>query len=103
MIVQPRQLLMGYRENCRRRVEDGAVSADEVRDGVELTHLDQPLFDDAGTTKGDLVDYLIAVVDRMLPTLRDRPLSVMRVRPGQSPFMQKNVPKYTPDWVPTVT
>ena len=79
------------------------MSADEVRDGVELTHLDQPLFDDAGATKRDLVDYLVAVADRMLPVLADRPLSVMRVRPGQPPFMQKNVPKYTPDWVPTVT
>ena len=78
------------------------MSADEVRDGVELTHLDQPLFDDADATKRDLVDYLAAVADRMLPALRDRPLSVMRVRPGQPPFMQKNVPKYTPDWVPTV-
>jgi DNA ligase D-like protein (predicted polymerase) len=84
-------------------VEDEVVSADEVRDGVELTHLDQPLFDDAGATKRDLVDYLVAVADRMLPALRDRPLSVIRVRPGQPPFMQKNVPKYTPDWVPTVT
>jgi bifunctional non-homologous end joining protein LigD len=35
--------------------------------------------------------------------LRDRPLSVIRVRPGQQPFMQKNVPKYTPDWVRTVS
>ncbi|MGH8967362.1 MAG: ATP-dependent DNA ligase, partial [Actinomycetes bacterium] len=33
----------------------------------------------------------------------DRPLSVIRVRPGQQPFMQKNVPKYTPDWVRTTT
>ena len=33
----------------------------------------------------------------------DRPLSVVRVRPGQPPFMQKNVPKYTPDFVRTVT
>ena len=38
----------------------------------------------------------------MVPHLRDRPLSVIRVRPGQPPFMQKNVPKYTPDWVRTV-
>ena len=79
------------------------MSADEVREGVELTHLDQPLFDEAEATKRDLVDYLAAVADRMLPALRDRPLSVMRVRPGQAPFMQKNLPKYTPDWVPTVT
>ncbi len=74
----------------------------EVRDGVELTNLDQPMFDAAEATKRDLVDYLDAVSDRILPELRDRPLSVVRVRPGQPPFMQKNVPKYTPEWVRTV-
>ena len=77
--------------------------ADEERDGVPLTHLDQPLFDGADATKRDLVDYLDAMSGRILPVLRDRALSVIRVRPGQDPFMQKNVPKYTPDWVRTVT
>src|SRR5262245_5565188 len=76
---------------------------DEERAGVALTHLDQPLFDGANATKRTLVDYLDAVHQQMLPGLRDRPLSVIRVRPGQDPFMQKNVPKYTPDWVATVT
>ena len=66
---------------------------------VKLTNLDQSLFDGAGATKGDLVDYLGAVAERILPGLRGRPLSVIRVRPGQPPFMQKNLPKYTPDWV----
>ena len=75
--------------------------SDEVRDTVPLTNLDQPLFDGAGATKRDLVDYLDAVRDLLIGELRDRPLSVMRVRPGQAPFMQKNVPKYTPAWVPT--
>jgi bifunctional non-homologous end joining protein LigD len=79
------------------------AKADEIRDGVELTSLDKPLFDGAGATKRDLVDYLDAVADRILPELRDRPLSVIRVRPGQEPFMQKNVPKYTPDYVRTTT
>ncbi|MFV2111984.1 non-homologous end-joining DNA ligase [Micromonospora sp. LOL_025] len=74
--------------------------ADETRDGVSLTNLDQPLFDGADATKRDLVDYLDAVHERILPQLRGRPLSVIRVRPGQPPFMQKNLPKYTPDWVP---
>ncbi|PRX50368.1 DNA ligase D [Prauserella shujinwangii] len=78
------------------------MSAEEERAGVRLTNLDQPLFADAGATKRDLVDYLDAVRDRILPGLRDRPLSVVRVLRGQRPFMQKNVPKYTPDWVPTV-
>jgi bifunctional non-homologous end joining protein LigD len=80
-----------------------ASKPDETRDGVPLTNLDQPLFDGAEATKRDLVDYLDAVHERMLPGLRDRPLSVIRVRPGQEPFMQKNVPKYTPEWVKTVT
>jgi bifunctional non-homologous end joining protein LigD len=75
---------------------------DETREGVELTNLDQPLFDGAGVTKRDLVDYLDGVRDRILPELRDRPLSVIRVTRGQAPFMQKNLPKYTPEWVATI-
>jgi DNA ligase D-like protein (predicted polymerase) len=78
------------------------MSSAEVRDGVSLTNLDQPLFDGADATKRDLVDYLDAVRDRIIPELRDRPLSVIRVLRGQPPFMQKNLPKYTPDWVPSV-
>ena len=75
------------------------MSAGEQRAGVELTNLDQPLSPDAGATKRDLVDYLDAVADRMLPGLVGRPLTVLRVLRGQAPFMQKNAPKYTPDWV----
>src|SRR6476469_3989827 len=74
----------------------------ESRDGVELTNLDQPLFDGADATKRDLVDYLDRVSDRILPALADRTLSVIRVHRGQEAFMQKNVPKYTPEWVRTV-
>src|SRR4051812_50089966 len=71
----------------------------EQRDGIELTNLAQPLSDDAGVTKRDLVDYLDAVAGQLLPGLRDRPLSVIRARPGQPPFMQKNLPPYAPDWI----
>jgi bifunctional non-homologous end joining protein LigD len=78
-----------------------ARTPDEVRDGVELTNLDQPLFDGAGATKRDLVDYLDGVRDRILPELEDRPLSVIRVHRGQDAFMQKNLPKYAPDWIRT--
>ena len=74
-----------------------------MRDGVSLTNLDQPLFDGSEVTKRELVDYLDAVRDRILPALRDRPLSVIRVLRGQEAFMQKNVPRYAPSWVPTVS
>jgi bifunctional non-homologous end joining protein LigD len=72
----------------------------EQRAGVNLTNLDQELYEGAGATKRDLIDYLDALCDRMLPVLRDRPLSVIRLLRGQDQFMQKNLPKYTPDWVP---
>jgi bifunctional non-homologous end joining protein LigD len=78
------------------------ADGDASRAGVPLTNLDQDLFDGAGATKRDLVEYLDGVRDRIIPVLEDRPLSVIRVHRGQEAFMQKNVPKYTPDWVPTV-
>jgi DNA ligase D-like protein (predicted polymerase) len=84
-----------------RRGENAVVASGEERDGVELTNLDQPLRQDAGATKRDLVDYLDAIADRILPGLADRPLTVLRVLRGRAPFMQKNVPKYTPEWVRT--
>ena len=72
------------------------MSQDLETDGVTFTHLDEPLFAEAGATKRDLVDYLAAVADRMIAELRDRPLSVVRALRGQAPFMQKNAPMYTP-------
>ena len=71
----------------------------DERAGVPLSNLDDELFPEAGVTKRDLVDYLDAVRDRILPVLKDRPLSVIRVLRGQDKFMQKNLPKYTPEWV----
>jgi bifunctional non-homologous end joining protein LigD len=77
--------------------------AEEEREGVRLTSLDQPLGDGLGVTKGDLVDYLDAFADRIVPLVAGRPLTIKRVRPGSAPFMQKNVAKGAPDWVRTVT
>ena len=75
----------------------------ESRDGVSLTNLDQPLFEGAGASKRDLVDYLDGIADRIVPVLRDRPLSVIRAHRDQAPFMQKSLPKYAPDFIESVT
>jgi DNA ligase D len=80
-----------------------AAGEGETREGVSLTNLDQSLFDGAGATKRDLVDYLDGVRGRIIPVLADRLLSVIRVHRGQEAFMQKNVPKYTPPWVRTMS
>ena len=76
--------------------------ADDERHGVSLTSLDSSLGDGLGVSKRALVDHLDAVADRLVPLLAGRPLSVMRVRPGQPPFMQRNVAKGAPVWVRTV-
>jgi bifunctional non-homologous end joining protein LigD len=68
---------------------------DDLRGDARRRRTDEP----RQATKRDLVDYLDAVADRILPELADRPLSVIRVHRGQEAFMQKNVPRYTPDWV----
>lgn len=68
-------------------------------DEIKFSHLDAELFDGAGVTKRDLVDYVDRVSSRLVGAVHDRPLSVVRVRPGQSAFMQKNLPSYAPDWL----
>ena len=61
-----------------------SAKSEESREGVPLTHLDEPLFDDSDATKRDLVDYVEQMADRMVTHLRNRPLSVIRVRAGQA-------------------
>jgi bifunctional non-homologous end joining protein LigD len=75
---------------------------EEERTGVRLTNLDEALFADAGATKRELVEYLEAIADRFLPVLAGRALSVVRVLRGQAPFMQKNLPTYAPESIPTL-
>jgi DNA ligase D-like protein (predicted polymerase) len=77
------------------------VAGKETREGVALSNLDEPLFDGSGAAKRDLVDYLDALHRQVIATLGDRPLSVIRALRGQKPFMQKNLPRYAPDWVAT--
>lgn len=69
--------------------------------GFSLSSLDTELFDGCGVTKGELIAYLEAMAAPLVTELADRPLSVVRARPGAKPFMQKNLPAHAPDWIPT--
>lgn len=78
--------------------------ADEITVGgitVPLTHPDKVLFPADGITKADLARYYADVADRMLPWLRDRPISMVRYPDGLDGqrFFQKNAPSYFPDWI----
>jgi bifunctional non-homologous end joining protein LigD len=74
---------------------------------VELTHPDRVLFPEAGLTKGDVFAYYQKLADRMLPFLKDRPVTLERLPEGLGGngaphFWQKNTPAYYPDWIPRV-
>ena len=71
---------------------------------VEFTNVDKVWFPAAGVTKGDVLKYYLAVADKLLPHLRDRPITLERmpdgVGEGKPRFWQKNTPDYYPSWIP---
>jgi bifunctional non-homologous end joining protein LigD len=80
------------------------MAAQRLRVGritVELSHPDKVLFPDDGITKGDLISYYRDMAGRMLPLLRDRPVTMIRYPDGITAhaILQKNAPDYFPDWV----
>ncbi len=81
------------------------MTADAIRAGrrtVPISNRTKVLFPEDGITKGDLIEYYVAIAPRMLPHVRDRPLTMERFPDGLAGerIMQKNVAKYFPDWIP---
>ena len=70
---------------------------------MQISNPDKVLFPDDGLTKADLADYYRREADAMLPWLRDRPVAMVRYPDGLrgESIMQKNVPRYFPDWIRT--
>jgi bifunctional non-homologous end joining protein LigD len=70
---------------------------------VQISNPDKVLFPDDGITKADLAAYYQRMADAMLPWLRDRPAAMIRYPDGLrgESIMQKNVPRYFPDWIRT--
>jgi bifunctional non-homologous end joining protein LigD len=60
--------------------------------GVRVTHPDRVLFPEQGVSKLVLIEYYLAIADRILPHLAKRPLSLVRCPQGQSGecFFQKH-------------
>jgi DNA ligase D len=87
-----------------------ASKAEEIDvDGiaVRLTNRDKPYFPELGAqgTKGALFDYYLAVADRMVNLLRDRPVHLQRFPDGidGEEIYQKRVPQKHPDYLETCT
>lgn len=75
-----------------------AVKSAAVIGGVAVTSVDKPWFPDDGITKGDVVRYYEWVAPRIVPWLRDRPLTAERCPDGMRGqcFYQKDFPTDRP-------
>jgi bifunctional non-homologous end joining protein LigD len=67
---------------------------------ITLSNLDKPMWKHEKITKADVIQYYLAVANRMIPLIRNRPLMLNRFPhgvPGKS-FVQKDWPNH-PSWV----
>jgi DNA ligase D len=78
-----------------------AVEVDGIE--VRISSPDKPYFPDAGLTKRDIVEYVLAVGPGLLRALRDRPTTLERRPDGLAgeAFFAKRLPKGAPDFVRT--
>jgi bifunctional non-homologous end joining protein LigD len=81
----------------------GVVRVDQRE--IEISRPEKVLFPEDGITKGELVEYYARIAPKMLPHLRDRPLTLERYPNGINTkrFFQKEVSSYFPDWIGRVT
>jgi DNA ligase D len=76
--------------------------------GVRQVRLSSParvMWPQAGLTKRDLADYVVAVGPALMTALGDRPVTLQRFPDGVDgeEFFSKNPPRGVPEWVRTVT
>jgi bifunctional non-homologous end joining protein LigD len=69
---------------------------------VRLTHPDRVVWPASGTTKGELIDYLLAIAPMLLPHLRHRPTMLWRFPEGvDGPGWFQAQCRSRPPWVAT--
>lgn len=81
-----------------RRPAGRSAKEEDIIEGVRVTHPDKVLFAEQGITKRELIEHYIAVADRMLPHIADRPISLVRCPDGEGGecFFQKHASKGFP-------
>lgn len=72
--------------------------------GVRITNPERQLYPESGYTKKDVVEYVHAVSERMLPHIVGRPLTLVRCPEGWQGecFFQKHVTRGIPEGVRTI-
>ena len=72
---------------------------------IKITRPEKILFPENGITKGELIEYYARIAPKILPHLRNRPLTLERYPDGihTKRFFQKEVSSYFPEWIRRVT
>ncbi len=67
---------------------------------LTLSNLDKVLYPETGFTKGQLIDYYVAIAPVLVPHLQDRPLTLKRYPNGVDGkwFYEKHAPSKLPAW-----
>jgi bifunctional non-homologous end joining protein LigD len=90
-------------EGDGRPLGDGRVQVEVDGRALKLSNLDKVLWPKTGTTKRDLIDYVLRISPVLLTHIEGRPLTLKRYPDGVDgiKFFEKRCPKHRPDWVPT--
>ena len=67
--------------------------------GIRISHPDRVVYDEQGATKREIAEYLAEIAPRLLPHIKDRPVSLVRCPSGAGGkcFFQKHHTDSTPD------
>jgi bifunctional non-homologous end joining protein LigD len=74
------------------------------RTKVELTHLDKFMYPQDNLTKKDIINYYHKIAPYMIPLMKNRPVSMLRLPDGidGESFYQKDAANYYPSWIKQV-
>ena len=92
--------------NAKARPVKAKPAAPAPTAKVQFTNVQKVMFPEAGVTKGEVLEFYLKIAGRLIPHLRDRPVTLERlpdgVGEGKPRFWQKNTPAYYPQWIPRV-
>ncbi|GAA4337988.1 DNA ligase D [Mucilaginibacter gynuensis] len=95
------------KENVVMETPEKQMADEEIitygRKKVRVSHLNKVFWKQEGITKGELVKYYQSMADRILPFLKDKPISMKRQPNGVDDpgFFQKDNTANLPDWIKT--
>src|SRR5487761_173534 len=93
----------GARSGCRRRRSRWRPPLQIAGREVQITNPEKVFFPVAGYTKGDLLDYYLAVAEAAVRGVSNRPMALKRFVQGAEgeAFFQKRAPANRPPWIET--